>query len=182
MKTKDSRRLGAVLAAAVAVALVPATASAHGVSQWWQYDKAFWQHGWGDHDDLKNRHDRWHRRNRNDTNGEDAGFHHDLYHRHATMHFHPALEKQSGDASWYDADGGKGACGTTLTGYYVAHRSWPCGSLVSIKRGDSYVLGRVRDRGPYTSGRIVDIAKAAFDALGDPAQGVMYVDVFRLQE
>ena len=172
------RRLRATLPIAAAIAFLPTAAGADGITQWWQYDKVFWQHSWAAHDDLKRQHDRWHRRNA----GESDSFHHELSHKHRAMHYHAVLAKQSGNASWYDADGGTGACGTTLTGYYVAHPSWPCGSLVSIKRGESYILGRVRDRGPYTGGRVIDLSKSAFDALGDPSAGLMYVDVFRLEE
>ena len=173
----------AMLVTIATTVIAPSGADAHSIEKWWQYDKAFWGHSWESHDTLKGVHDDWHKDQKTLSEGEEANFHHDtLAHRHRKIHYHTALEKQSGNASWYDAEGQSGACGTTLTGYYVAHPSWPCGALVSIKRGDAYVMARVRDRGPYSGGRIIDLSKAAFDALGDLGSGVMYVDAFHLAE
>jgi rare lipoprotein A len=98
------------------------------------------------------------------------------------MHFHEETAKESGDATWYDVEGGTGACGDTLKGMYAAHKTWPCGSLVSVRYKGKYVFVRVEDRGPYGEGRIVDLSKKAFGKLAEPSVGVIPVHATLLEE
>lgn len=75
-------------------------------------------------------------------------------------------EVQSGGASWYDA--GSMTC---------AHRSLPFGTqltVTNVANGRSVVC-RVADRGPYVSGRIVDLSRDAFAAIAPTSKGVVQV-------
>ncbi|HYI18705.1 MAG TPA: septal ring lytic transglycosylase RlpA family protein [Solirubrobacteraceae bacterium] len=67
-------------------------------------------------------------------------------------------------ASWYGPGfyGQRTACGQTL-GYGtlgVAHKSLPCGSKVTFKKGRREVTVRVIDRGPFVGGREYDLTGA----------------------
>ena len=67
-------------------------------------------------------------------------------------------------ASWYGPGmwGNRTACGQTLTAELVgvAHRSLPCGSLVTLRYGDSTVVVPVVDRGPFNYAREFDLTYA----------------------
>jgi rare lipoprotein A len=90
----------------------------------------------------------------------------------------PVREFQRGQASWYGPGfhGRKTASGerfdmNTMT---AAHRTLPFGTLVRVR---SLVTGkeievRVNDRGPFNGGRIIDLSRAAAEALGLIALGV----------
>ena len=69
------------------------------------------------------------------------------------------------EISWYGPNlWGEGtACGLALTQSLkgVAHRSLPCGTLVTFRYNGKQVTVPVIDRGPYVSGRIWDLTKAA---------------------
>ena len=73
-------------------------------------------------------------------------------------------------ASWYGPGfyGNRTACGQTLTpsSWGVAHKTLPCGSVVSITYAGRTVTAPVIDRGPYIAGREVDLAAAVANALG----------------
>jgi hypothetical protein len=72
-------------------------------------------------------------------------------------------------ASWFGPGlwGNRTACGQTLTSELVgvAHRSLPCGSLVTLRYGDSTVVVPVVDRGPFHSAREFDLTYATKTAL-----------------
>lgn len=76
--------------------------------------------------------------------------------------------QQTGQASWYDAP--EGTC---------AHRTLPFGTILTVTNLDNgrQVQCRVADRGPYVQGRIVDLAKTAFDDLAPPSAGVIDVRI-----
>jgi rare lipoprotein A (peptidoglycan hydrolase) len=76
--------------------------------------------------------------------------------------------QQSGEASWYDAP--SGTC---------AHRTLPFGTVVTVTNvaNGRTVKCTVTDRGPYQSGRIIDLAKTSFDDLAPPAAGVIDVRI-----
>jgi rare lipoprotein A (peptidoglycan hydrolase) len=63
--------------------------------------------------------------------------------------------------SWFGPGlfGNGTACGQTLTRGLVgvAHRSLPCGTLVTFRSHGHTVTARVVDRGPYVRGRIFDM-------------------------
>jgi hypothetical protein len=70
-------------------------------------------------------------------------------------------------ASWYGPGGGL-ACGGTLTDSTrgVAHKTLPCGTLVTLHLGHRTVRVPVIDRGPYVAGRDYDLTPATKRALG----------------
>ncbi len=77
--------------------------------------------------------------------------------------------------SWYDPNLGgingnpnAGGCGVpakTLP-WSVAHKSLPCGTIVTFENGDKEVSAPVADRGPYVAGREYDLRRAVATALG----------------
>lgn len=74
-------------------------------------------------------------------------------------------------ASWYGPGlyGNRTACGQILrpgtTG--VAHRSFPCGTKLRLKKRSHVVRVRVIDRGPYAGGRTFDLTRPV-KSCGDP--------------
>jgi rare lipoprotein A len=81
-------------------------------------------------------------------------------------------------ASYYDGRQ-RTANGETLDGdaLTAAHRSLPFDAQVRVTNtatGQSVVV-RINDRGPYVSGRCLNLSRAAFDAIGDLDAGVLSV-------
>jgi rare lipoprotein A (peptidoglycan hydrolase) len=101
----------------------------------------------------------------------------------------PALSVfETGIASTYgEGDGFEGnrtACGQVFHTQIVqiAHKSLPCGTLVRV---EDTVTGRtveaeVTDRGPYIPGRVVDLSWGAFKELDPTGPGLLYVNVYVL--
>lgn len=61
--------------------------------------------------------------------------------------------------------------------YTAAHRTLPFGSILRVTRektGD-WVLVRINDRGPYSSGRVIDLSKQAARRLSMLKDGVVKV-------
>lgn len=82
---------------------------------------------------------------------------------------------ETGRASWYDLTSrtasGERCNPAAMT---AAHRSLPFGSRVRVENlsnGRSVVV-RINDRGPFVSGRIIDLTKGAAAALGFLRRGV----------
>ena len=75
---------------------------------------------------------------------------------------------QRGGASWYDYRPGE-----------CAHVSLPKGTVVTITSLESGASTTcvVTDRGPYQSGRIIDLDRATFAQIADPGQGVVQVEI-----
>ena len=75
-------------------------------------------------------------------------------------------------ASWYGPGfyGNRTACGQTYSPAIlgVAHRTLPCGTLVTLTYGGRSVTVPVIDRGPFVSGRTLDLSYATKLALGCP--------------
>ena len=73
-------------------------------------------------------------------------------------------------ASIYDADalGGAVACGGGTRGYFVAHKTLPCGTRVRFLYRHRKVTATVRDRGPFVAGRTWDLDWNVHMALGTP--------------
>jgi rare lipoprotein A len=71
--------------------------------------------------------------------------------------------------SWYGPGlyGNKLSCGGRLTPgtLGVAHKTLPCGSRVTLRRGDRVIRVRVVDRGPYVGGREFDLTSATRERL-----------------
>jgi rare lipoprotein A len=91
------------------------------------------------------------------------------------------LAAATGQASWYGPGfyGNRTASGEVLRPgtYTAAHRSLPFGTRVrvtNLNNGRSAVV-RINDRGPFTGGRIIDLAHGAATDLGVTASGVATV-------
>ena len=188
MERTTRRWRGGLLAVSLAAAVAltaPGTAEGHGITNFWQYRPDVRKHTWQDHSTMKHRHLRFHRQQRQSGSGitrvRHLNWHHtNLTHENRVSHFYRRLDKEAGEAAWYTGD--TGACGKPLVGMYAAHKTWPCGSLVSVKAGSRYVFVRILDRGPYTAGRVIDLAPAAFNKLGDTSSGTMDVRIFRIKK
>lgn len=72
------------------------------------------------------------------------------------------------EASWYQLDNQKTACGQTLNSSTpgVANLSLPCGTPVTLSYNGRKVTVPVIDRGPYVSGRTWDLTYATKQQLG----------------
>ena len=91
---------------------------------------------------------------------------------------HQLAYAATGQASWYGPGfyGSRTASGEVLRpgAYTAAHRSLPFGTRVKVtnlNNGRSTVV-RINDRGPYSGGRIIDLAHGAASDLGVTASGV----------
>lgn len=88
-----------------------------------------------------------------------------------------------GLASWY---GGKFQGRLTANGEVfdtnqltAAHRTLPFGTVVRVTNpvSEQSVVVRINDRGPFVEGRVIDLSRAAADAIGIAAAGVAPVRV-----
>jgi rare lipoprotein A len=182
-RTRMARTLARGVVAVGLLVLLSISATAHEIVYFWKYDpKLFWDaHTFRDHADLKRWHDRWHHNHPGASDQKHRDFHHrKLGHAHQRRHYHDVLAKQEGDATWFTGE--MGACGKPLNGMYAAHRRWKCGSLVSVRAGDRYVFVRIKDRGPYGDGRVIDLSKRAFRRLAPLSKGVIDVKIYRLED
>lgn len=84
-------------------------------------------------------------------------------------------------ASWYgpDFDGDKTASRTTFDadGLSTAHKTLPMGTELVVGYHGRYVPVTVKDRGPYSGERELDLSQRAARALGLIKSGVDYVEV-----
>lgn len=84
----------------------------------------------------------------------------------------PAKLPQTGQASWYGAQhhGKRTASGTPYdqTALTAAHRSLPFGTRIKVTNlaNGKSVEVEINDRGPYAGNRIIDLSRAAAEALG----------------
>jgi rare lipoprotein A len=80
-------------------------------------------------------------------------------------------------ASWYGPGfyGNRTGCGSTLHAgrLGVAHKTLPCGTMVTFKRGRREVRVPVIDRGPYVGGREYDLTAATAQRLGFRGHGAI---------
>lgn len=87
---------------------------------------------------------------------------------------------QCGKASWY-ALGGMTASGERADPRQLtaAHPTLPFGTLVKVEnlRNGRTVTVRVNDRGPFRSGRIIDVSRRAAEQLGFRSAGVARVRI-----
>jgi rare lipoprotein A len=78
---------------------------------------------------------------------------------------------ETGEASWYGPGfhGRKTASGERFDTYELtaAHKTLPFGTLLKVTNlnNNLYTIVRINDRGPYIRGRIIDLSKAAKDAI-----------------
>ena len=102
--------------------------------------------------------------------------------RFVPMNVEQALRyKAVGIASHYEANGAPGAIGERLyrDQYYAAHRTLPlpCSArITNLENGKSCTV-RVADRGPYISGRLIDVSTAAAHKLGFHNNGLARVKI-----
>jgi rare lipoprotein A len=93
---------------------------------------------------------------------------------------------ESGIASTYGSgdgfEGERTACGQIFRTavIQVAHKSLPCGTVIRVEDTDTgkSIQAEVTDRGPYVTGRIVDLSWAAFSTLEPSAPGLIHVNVY----
>lgn len=79
-------------------------------------------------------------------------------------------EAETGFASYY---GGRGHCNEMT----CAHRTRAFGSIVRVTYAGHSIQCRVNDRGPFVSGRVIDVSVGAARALGMMRSGVVRVSV-----
>jgi rare lipoprotein A len=82
-------------------------------------------------------------------------------------------------ASWYEY-GTRTANGERFNpnGFTAAHRSYPFGTWLGIRaRNGRKITVRVNDRGPYISGRCIDLSRGAAAALGIIGAGTAIVTI-----
>jgi rare lipoprotein A len=90
---------------------------------------------------------------------------------------------ETGEASWYGArhHGRRTASGEPFDMHALtaAHRTLPFGTLcrVTSRRSGRMVIVRINDRGPWSKGRIIDLSRAAAEALGMIVAGHVPVTV-----
>ncbi len=96
---------------------------------------------------------------------------------------HVVHKVQYGVASWYGArsQGRLMACGEPFNEYALtaAHRTLPLGTEVTVTnlRNGRSVNVRIKDRGPVSHGRVIDLSKAAAMRLGFVRRGLTPVKV-----
>lgn len=95
----------------------------------------------------------------------------------------PQYEVYSGKASYY-ADkfhGRRTASGEIYdkSKMTAAHRSLPFGTIVEVTNlsNNRSVTVRINDRGPFVSGRIIDLSRTAAEEIGMIRQGVVDVEI-----
>jgi len=73
----------------------------------------------------------------------------------------------------------RGYTQTGLASYYADRYHMPFGTQVKVTNlanGKSVVV-RVNDRGNFARGRIIDLSRAAFSAIGNPRSGLIKVRI-----
>jgi rare lipoprotein A len=95
----------------------------------------------------------------------------------------PAQSRSHGLASYY-GDGFAGRLTANGERYHpraftAAHRSLPFGTIVRVVREDSgqTIYVRINDRGPFVRGRVLDLSRAAAEAIDMLRAGVVRVRV-----
>ncbi len=97
--------------------------------------------------------------------------------------YQASVKEQKGLASWYGPGfhGRRAANGSRfdMTKLTAAHKFLPFGTVVKVlnHRTNKTVLVRITDRGPFVHGRIIDLSKAAADAVGLTGSGVAKVTI-----
>lgn len=93
------------------------------------------------------------------------------------------IANRRGTASWYGYrfHGRRTASGERFnaSAYTAAHRSLPFGTKVRVTnlRNGRSVIVRINDRGPYARGRVIDLSKAAANAIGLISSGTAPVRI-----
>lgn len=86
-------------------------------------------------------------------------------------------------ASWYGPGfyGNRTACGQVYTSEIlgVAHKTLPCGTLLTLTYGSRVLTVPVIDRGPYVAGRTIDLSNATRLGLGCSDLCTLRIQVLR---
>lgn len=96
---------------------------------------------------------------------------------------HDPEYSEEGGASWYGPGfhGRMTANGETYDKYAMtaAHKTLPMPSIVRVThlKTEKQVVVRINDRGPFVSGRIIDLSKAAAEQIGMMHEGIAPVKV-----
>ncbi|MBQ7024471.1 MAG: septal ring lytic transglycosylase RlpA family protein [Akkermansia sp.] len=102
--------------------------------------------------------------------------------RYVPMDVQTALRyREDGIASFYEADGARGAIGQRLYEgqFYAAHRTLPlpCHVRITNLSNGKSCKARVADRGPFIQGRLIDVSSAVAEELGFTRKGLERVRV-----
>ncbi|WP_133010899.1 septal ring lytic transglycosylase RlpA family protein [Marinomonas flavescens] len=91
--------------------------------------------------------------------------------------------EESGEATYYATkyQGRQTASGELFNqkAMTAAHKRLPFGTKVkvtNVANGKSVIV-RINDRGPFVSGRIIDLSKSAFQRIASTKHGVIDVDI-----
>ena len=94
---------------------------------------------------------------------------------------------EDGLASWYGPgfNGKPTACGTPydMWAYTAAHKTLPLGTYVKVTNlvNGKSVVAKITDRGPFVSGRIIDLSAKCAECLGSRNKGLARVRVEAVQ-
>jgi rare lipoprotein A len=94
-----------------------------------------------------------------------------------------AARAEEGLASWYAGkfQGRRTASGEIFdtNGMTAAHRTLPFGTRVRVRNLENGrdVVVRINDRGPFVEGRVIDLSRAAAEAIAMTGRGVARVSV-----
>ncbi len=94
-----------------------------------------------------------------------------------------ALHTETGLASYYsdNMNGHATASGESYSSSKktAAHKKLPFGTLVKVTNtaNNKSVIVRINDRGPFVAGRIIDLSKAAANAIGMVGMGIVKVTI-----
>ena len=100
----------------------------------------------------------------------------------------PARVFERGGASWYGMQfhQRKTASGERfdMGALTAAHRTLPFGSQVCVRSlvNGLEVLVRINDRGPFAAGRVIDLSRAAAEALGMVGLGIKQVSLTLMED
>lgn len=95
---------------------------------------------------------------------------------------------QYGEASYYAADfhGRQTAAGDRYDHqqYTAAHRTLPFGTILEVRNtvNDKRVKVKINDRGPFKTGRIIDLSQKAFKEIKDGNKDLLDVEITILPE
>ncbi len=96
----------------------------------------------------------------------------------------PTGTVESGEASWYGPgfDGNPTSNGELFdtTQLTAAHRTLPFGTIVRVYSSATArcVFVRINDRGPFIDGRVIDLSRAAADAIGMESVAPVQLEVY----
>lgn len=95
---------------------------------------------------------------------------------------------QCGEASYYAADfnGRLTAAGDLYDHqqYTAAHRTLPFGTILMVRNivNDKIVKVKINDRGPFKTGRLIDLSQKAFKEIKDGNKDLLDVEITILHE